>query len=322
MKILDSLKFVKNGYARKDLIPELTHYYIRKGRVTAYNGTLAFSSPIALDLDIAPAALQFHNCIEACEEKISMTVEKGDRLRIKSGKFKSLVKCISTEKIPTIIPLGKKLLLPADFVERVSSILQIIDNTSEKLYTQGLKFYKKSAYATNNIIMIELWLGVELPEITIPKRAIIEICKYKKQIDHVLISDDMIYFMYDDDRWIASKLIVCKSPNFETVLDKQTIPAVLPAGFWEAMETLSRFSDEAGKVTIQTGKILAGEIASNSEAVASVEVDNLNLEESCLFDINQFLKIKKIMRSIEFKSGEVCLFYGDRLRGAIVGYRK
>lgn len=322
MEILKALKFVKNGYAKKDLIPELTHYSIRNNRVTAYNGSIAFSSPIALDIDIAPVALHFHKCIEACEDEISLTIEKGDKLRIKSGNFKSVVKCIPTSQIPTIIPRGNKIVFPEDFIDRLTKILPIIDNESEKLYTQGLNLRKQSAFATNNVVMVELWLGIDLPEITIPKRAIIEICKYGEAINHVLIDHDMIYFMYDNERWIASKLILCECPDFVRVLDRQTRPQALPVAFWEAMETLSRFADEAGRVTISTGEILAGEISSDSEAIASITVKDLVIEETCLFNINQFLKIKNILQSIEFKAGQACLFYGDKLRGAILGYRR
>lgn len=321
MTILESLKFVKNGYARKDLMPELTHYSIRNKRVTAFDGFLALSSPIALNIDIAPQAIHFHKCIEACQDTISLTLEKGDKLRIKSGNFKSLVKCIETSKVPTIIPRGDKYIFPADFVDHVSKVLPIINNESEKVYCQGLNLRNKSGFVTNNIIMVELWLGIALPEITIPKKAIIEICKYGEPIDHVLVSEDMIFFMYSNDRWIASKLLVCECPDFCRVLDKESFPQSLPATFWEAIGTLSRFADEAGKVTIQAGEILAGEIASDSEPVASITIEDFNISKPCLFNIKDFMKIKNILQTIEFKSGEPCLFYGEKIRGAIVGYR-
>ncbi len=323
MTIIESLKFCKNGYARKDLVPSLTHYSIRNNRVTAFNGLLAFSSPISLNLDIAPQAIHFHKCIEACDDEISLTLEKGDRLRIKSGNFKSLVKCIPTSEVPTIIPRGNKLSLPAEFVDQIKKVLVIMDRENdEKVYTQGLNFRGQSAFATNNVIMAEVWTGVEFPEITIPKKAILEICKYGEAVDHVLIDDDMIYFMYSDERWIASKLLIGECPDFARVMNRPATPQSLPESFWEAMTTLAKFADEAGKVTIQTGEIFAGEIASDSEPVASIIVEDLEIAETCLFNINQFNKIKNIMSTIEFKAGVPCLFFGDKIRGAIVGYRK
>jgi DNA polymerase III sliding clamp (beta) subunit (PCNA family) len=322
MEILKALKFVKNGYARKDLIPELTHYSIRNKRVTAYNGSLAFSSPINLDLDIAPVALHFHKCIEACEDTISLTIEKGDKLRIKSGKFKSLVRCLPTVKVPTIIPRGKRFDLPSNFVENVSSLLPILENESERPYTQGLNLIGKSAFATNNIVMVELWLGVDLPNITIPKKAIQEICKYKKEIDHVLIDHDMIYFIYNDERWIASKLLLVDCPDFTKVLNRAAQAVIPPDDFWPCLAILSRFTDEAGKVTLEPGRMLAGELASDSEPLASMDCEGLEMQEPCLFNINQLLKIKDLVKTIEFKHGSACLFFGDAVRGAIVGYRK
>lgn len=322
MQIIDSLKFVKNGYAKKDLIPKLTHCSIRNGRVTTFNGSIAFSSPISLDLDIAPVAFHFHKCIEACEDSISLTVEKGDKLRIKSGKFKSLVRCIPTSEVPTIIPVGVRYVLPPDFVANISKLIPILDNESDRPYTQGLNLRGKSAFATNNIVMVQLWLGVDMPEITIPKKAIQEICKYKKEIHHVLISDDMIYFLYEDERWIASKLLVVDCPDFQKVLDREALPTPLPPDFWPCLATLARFTDEAGKVTLEGGRMLAGELSSESEPLASMECEGLEMPETCLFNINQFLKLEHIMDKIEFKSGSACLFFGKGVRGAIVGYRK
>lgn len=319
MELLQALKFVKNGYARKDIIPELTHYSIRKGRVTAYNGMLGFSSPIDLDLDIAPVALHFHKCIEACEEKISITKDK-DKIRIKSGNFKSLVRCIPTEKVPTLIPRGKCIELPNNFVEIASNLLHIIEESSHKVYATALTLRGKSAYVTNNIIIVEQWLGVDMPTINIPKRAIQEIVRHGEEIDHILIDDDMIYFMYSDSKWIASKLFVCEFPDVTKVLDQPANPRAFPVGFWDALQTLSRFADDAGKVTLSTGKMETGE--GLEDALASVDCPELILEEPCLFNCKELLKIKDLATTIDLVYGRACLFYGNMLRGAIVGYRK
>jgi hypothetical protein len=320
--ILDALKFVKNGYARTDLVPKLCHYTIKNKRVTAFNGTIAISSPIELDLDIAPSAIHFHKCIEACEDVISITVEK-DKIRVKSGGFKSLVKCIPTNEVSTIIPTGKRYEVPSDFVDNVKKLLPIIENEcyDVKIYSIGLSFVGQSAIATNNIVLVEYWIGTDLPSITIPKKCIEQICKYGEPIKYVLVSNDMIFFFYEDERWIASKLIVTDLPNFAAVLNREVIPRPFPDGFFHALEKLGRFTDEAGKLTLMSGIGQTGD-GSEADPEASIEIPGLELAENVLFNVNQLLKLKNIASSICFEYGKACLFYGDKLRGAIVGYRK
>lgn len=320
MKLFDSLKFVKNGYARTDLIPELTHYTIKNKRVTAFNGMIAFSSPINLDLDLAPAAIHFHKCIEACKDVISITVVK-DKIKIKSGSFTSTVKCIPTDKIPTIIPRGVRYELPRGFVESIEKLLPIIETTNDRVYATGLTFRDQSAIVTNNVIFIEKWIGIDLPAITIPRRAIQEICRYGKEIQYILVSEDMIFFFYEDERWIASKLLVVELPNFSAVLDQTSNPKPFPDGFWPALDLLEKFADEIGKVTIKTGEIITGDESTNNDE-ASVSIPDLVMEDNCLFNVRQLLKLKGLVDTIDLQYGRACLFYGEKLRGAIVGYRK
>jgi DNA polymerase III sliding clamp (beta) subunit (PCNA family) len=320
MKIIDSLKFVKNGYAKKDLVPKLCHYLIKDKRVTAYNGLIALSSPINLDIDIAPSAIHFHKCIEACEDTISITVEK-DKIRVKSGKFKSLVKCISTEEVPSIIPVGVRYNIPSDFVDSVKKLLPIIENESDRSYSTCLSFVGQSAIATNNIVFVEHWIGGELPPISIPKKCIEEICRYGKPIEYILVSHDMIFFFYEDERWIASKLMICQLPDFSKVLNQESNPRSFPDSFWQGLERLSRFTDEAGKLALSKGILATGD-GSNEDPEASIEIPDLDIEENIYFNIYQLLKLKPLANSIDFKYGKANLFFGDKLRGAIVGYRK
>ncbi len=44
--MLSALKFVKGAVSTKDYVPALTHFQIKGGRVTGYNGKLSLSSPI------------------------------------------------------------------------------------------------------------------------------------------------------------------------------------------------------------------------------------------------------------------------------------
>src|SRR5688572_29993203 len=88
--MLDTLKFVYAAVCRNDLQPTLTHFRIKDGAITAYNGLLSIRAPLAVGLDCAPLAGQFMKAVKACEETVSLHVEDG-KLCVRSGDFKTFV---------------------------------------------------------------------------------------------------------------------------------------------------------------------------------------------------------------------------------------
>ena len=96
--MLEAIKFTRGAIAKKDFVAELTHFHIAKGRITGFNGMMALSAPIELDLDVRPKADTFAKALHACEDTVTMHVTPTGRLSIKSGRFKALIECFPDEQ--------------------------------------------------------------------------------------------------------------------------------------------------------------------------------------------------------------------------------
>ena len=67
--MIDALRFVQGAVARKDFVPEMTHFHIKEGGVMTYNGALTLYSPIELNFDVSPKADQMVKAIAACQDQ-------------------------------------------------------------------------------------------------------------------------------------------------------------------------------------------------------------------------------------------------------------
>ena len=96
--MIETLRFVRGAVAKKDYQPALTHFQIRNGRITGFNGTIALSSPIGIDIDAVPKAEPFLRAIENCtvEPTVIHKTEAG-RLGLRSGRFRAFVDCLDDD---------------------------------------------------------------------------------------------------------------------------------------------------------------------------------------------------------------------------------
>lgn len=318
MNLIDSLKFVKSCYAKTDLVPNLTHFVIRQGRITSFNGEVAASCPIALDFDTAPHAGHFYQCVDACKEAVSLTLEK-DKLRIKSGGFKALVKCLDYSEVPTIIPMGTEFSLGVDILPTVEKLIRIIEDDNPKPWANGMLMHGKSCYATNGRVLAEAFLGKLLPTLNIPKKALLELVRNGEEPEKLIISHDMIFFMLPGDKWIASKTLLTDWPfdTIKNILSAKPNYKELPAGFWEAIDSLYKFADKSGKVFF-LGDVISTHAQMNEDGAS---FDCPGVLDRGIYDCRQLVAAKPMIDKADFEQypSAPALFFGGNIRGAIIG---
>lgn len=316
-QMLDDLKFVRNAVATKDFVPELTFFRICDKRVTGFNGELAISSPIPIDLDIAPSAAHFMKAVNACDDTITLKMQK-ERLQVRSGKFRSFVPCIDVEKVPTLVPQGKKVVLNSSLVSCFKLLEPFMAIDASRPWACGVLLKGQSAFATNNIAIIEHWLGIELPLVNIPSYAIKEVIRYGKDPEYLLISDSDITFMYEGDRWMSCKLSALEWPDISRVLDiPAENPQPFPEGFFAGVDKLSRFGDELGRCFLDTDQ-LSTSVNDNIEG-AVVECEGI-VDAGC-YNLKLLLALKGVATMIDFSQyPKPVTFFGDNIRGVMTGY--
>lgn len=317
--MLKELKFVQGSIAKKDFLPALTHFKIQDGRVRGFNGIIALSSPIQLDIDCLPKAEQMIRAIQQCDETVQIVMTTAGRLSIRSGKFKAFVECIEKTDTPHVEPTGEVFKLEGEaLVSALEAVSPFIGDDASRPWSNGVLLRGGSAFATNNVVLVEYWFGTELPfECCIPRVAIKEMLRIGEPPTHGQIDQNSITFHYADSRWIRTQLLSTEWPDLTKVLDKPSEAITLEPDLFRALEKIKPFADKIGRVYFQSGVVSTHE--DNNEG-ASVEV--FGIRAGPVFNIEMLSLLETVVKKIDFNCyPKPCVFYGNKLRGAIVGMR-
>lgn len=312
--MLPSLKFVLRGVAKSELIPHLTHFRIHKGRVTAFNGTLALSAPLPLSFDTAPLALPFIKALSACEDTISITQESAGRLIVRSGSFTATVPCVELKTVPTVRPEGISM-LPVDLVAAFKALSPFICTDPARPALNGILLTGESAYTTNNISVVQCWLGTPFPfEANVPAAFVDEVVRIKEEPKTVQMTATSITLHYADGRWIRSQLNSLEWPHVAGVLNKAWAGATLAPiaePFKAACEKLQKFGAHH--------TVFCGHTITTEDETASVEV---SAPEKGRFYTSYLADVLNVAEQADFSRWpEPVAFASKTLRGVLVGVR-
>jgi len=316
--MLKELKFVQGAVAKKDFLPALTHFRIENGHVRSFNGTLALSTPIKLDLDVTPKAEPFVKAIQNCKETVSMHMTPAGRLGITSGAFKAYIECVETET-PHVVPEGEEFEIDGEaLLAAMKTIAPFIGDDASRPWSNGILLKGQSAFATNNVSLIEYWVGSTFPiTCNVPRAAVRELLRINEIPKRAQADDKSISFHFDDGRWIRSALLEIDWPDLNKVLDVPSNAVTIDERIYEALDTIKPFTDKQERVYIHDGKI--------STTLAQGEGASYDLPDFPYEGVYQ-LHILNLLRgtadSIDFSTyPKPCQFFGERLRGAIIGMR-
>ena len=319
--MLAELKFVKGAVAVKDYQPALTHFQLKDGRVLGYNGTIALSTPIGLDINATPKAIPFVKAIERCKAATtSVHLTPSGSLGIKSGGFKAFIECTDEDDVlDAIVPEGEPIDFDDSIIDAFSALRRFTATDASRPWANGILLRDQAAWATNNIIFAQYWLGYDTPEVCIPAVAIDELRRIKEYPSEVLMTDRSMTFMYDNGRWLRTQLLVIDWPRLDpifNVFDTKNYQ-VLPEGFFELIELLRPFVGEEGRVFFRDGMICTSPFENQG---ASYRI--AGLPSTGAFNIDQLLLLWNSITHIDFSQAapRPCPWWnGEEMRGVILG---
>jgi DNA polymerase III sliding clamp (beta) subunit (PCNA family) len=318
--MLAELKFVQGGIAKKDFEEALTHFKISNGIIKSYNGRVALSTPIALNLDITPKAVPFMKAIAACNDTVQLHMTPAGRLSIKSGPFKVFVECLDNAAFPDVEPEGDIIPVSGDFMKAIRAIAPFIADDASREWARGILFRGTSAYATNNIIIVQYWLGHTFPvEVNVPKTAIAELIRINEEPTHLQVTATSITFHFTGNRWLRTQTFNNVWPDVNKVLDRPSNQVKFPEDFFAGLAILKPFMDKLERVFFEDGKMSthANDVEEGAVMMAT------GLPATGIFNLVQLTSLEGLIDSIDLTQYPApCLFYGgDRIRGAMVGIR-
>jgi len=315
--MLDALKFVQGAVAKKDFVQELTHFHISEGFIKGYNGSLALCSPIDLNLEVVPKAKPFVKAIQTCKETAQLHMTPAGRLSIKSGNFKAFVDCLDVRPM-AIAPEGQMVKLDGNLLKALKTLNPFIAEDASRHWARGIMFRGPSAFATNNVTLVEYWLGYNFPvEVNIPKPAVQELLRIGEEPISIQVCENSVTFHFEGKRWLRTQCYPTNWPDMGRVFNREANPQGLPEGFFAALMDLAPFVDELGRIFM-----LGTKMATTPAEGLGVSMDLDGLPEQGIYQVKQLQLLEGVVQKIDLTQYPApCLFYGDKLRGAIVGMR-
>jgi len=316
--MIDAIKFVQGAVAKKDYAPELTHFTIKAGRITGFNGNMALSSPIDLDLDVRPQATTFAKACQACDDVVTMHVTPAGRLSIKAGKFRALVQCLPDDyAAPVVEPNGEQIDLGPEFMKAIRAVSSFQGVDASRPWAMGIMLRGQSAYATNNICFVEYWHGHTLPmPINIPAMAIKELLRIKQEPTSVVTDGHTITFHFEDERWLRCNLLGDNWPDQAfSLFEMYPFDYVeTPEGFFDALTELKPFLDTEGRIYFWDNALST---SASDDAGASFEVEGVQAGPAFAFTP---LALLEGATHVDFTNHpKPCGFLKDSMRGMIIG---
>lgn len=322
--MLDALRFVATAVAKKDFVPALTHYKIANGRVTGFNGILALSSDIDVDLDIRPQAATLLAAIRACPDTISLNMTPSGKLAVRSGRFRSFVDCLPEAEQFSILPEGESVDLGERFLEGIKAIAPAMGIDASRPWAMGIRLQRQSMFATNNVMLVEYWHGAEIPfDVVIPSAAIDELLRIDEKPTRVQVTEQSISFWFGDKRWMRSVLVESSgwpTDQMTRILSRSTgEQSPLPVEFFEAVETLRPFLGEHGALYLSPERIST---SPHDGEGSSVETLVRGVTGMQAYHHRQLTLLGEIANTIDWTAYPApCMFMAENLRGALVGQR-
>lgn len=313
------LKFVQGAVAKKDFVPAITHFAIREGTVRAYNGTIALCSPINCDLDCQPKAIPMVQAIGRCKEAISLHITPAGRLSIKSGKYRTLVDCV-TEPQAIQYPEGEPVYFHGrELLDALEAVEPFIGNDASRPWGTGVLIRGESVFATNNVCLVEYWVGKKFPHVVnLPRAAVQEMLRIGDSPTHCSVSENSITFFYDEHRWLKSQLYSTEWPDLAGVLDRNCNPVPVNEEIFTGLELIKPFANKMGQVFLNPGLM---HTHLDIEEGSSYELD-WNGPPS-VYSIEMLSLLAGVAKTADFTEfPQPCHFFdGKRMRGAIIGMR-
>lgn len=310
----EALKFVKGAVGKGDDATQ-THYHIGNNQIKSYNGIITLCSPIPLDIEATPSAAAFSSAIALCEDTTSISVAKNNKLVVKSGPFKANIDCLPGES-PYMLPEGVEHPLSGPLLPTLKKLANIIPKQSPHPWNRGMLLYENFVNVTDNAVLVQQWHPHVFPRrANVPEDAIRALIRIGKEPTSIQSSHKSITFHFEDGSWLKTKLLEDMWPQaVDEILSEKAgqKPAPIPDGFFDAVEKIRPFAD------VDTRTIDLSDGLVSVDGLASYELPGLVATGK--YSADKLLMLKDIAKTIDFSSyPQASVFYGDQLRGAIVG---
>ena len=248
--LLEALAFVSVGTGEI----EDWHQFVRlEGKqIVAFNGQVAAGHPIAEELTLRPRHDKLEAALKRVGKSLVISETPNGQLSIKGDKLRALVPCLSADihlatpaPDPNIAPVTEQL----KEAFKVCGILA--SEGAEKAHYASLLLEAYICTGTNGAAVLQYYHGIDLPPaMVLPKVFTAAVAKQTKALvgfGFTWGNDGQVGTVtlhFDGGAWIKTQCYQDRWPDVGAVLNVATHPADTLTGLFDAVEAVSKFTDD------------------------------------------------------------------------------
>jgi len=315
--LIQALKFI--SVAQREVgSPTQCFCQLSDGKAIASDGILTASHPIEEELNAKPHTGKLLSALNHCGKNLSITQLENRSLSIRSGKFFVYIPCYGDE-FPILTPDEPQIAITDSIKIGFEKIAQLTQDAAQTVINSSIQLHSGSMLATNSIVALEYWHGIDLPTMNIPKPFAAAVIGVGKKLKAMGFSQSSVTFWFEDDSWLKTQVYAEPWPDINYVFDmpKGMIVIDLPIKFYEALHCIEDFCEE-GRDKGTTYLSESGMRSHPTEGQgAFYELKGLN---KVSFNIKQLKNIQRCCKKIGI-GDNTAWFFGDNLRGRIMGVK-
>lgn len=314
----EAIKFV--SCAQRDIgQPYQSHVKLGDLWAIAYDGILAAGCAIPEELNCCPHTAKLLEALsKSTGETVSITLSDG-RLAVKSGNLRVFIPCALPDLMPVVIPDPVCGLVDDRLRDGFEKVMRIASDTAEHVLTASILLQRNSMLATDRIVILEYWHGIDLPRLVLPKKSVKAFVDCKKSMIKFGFSETSFTIYFQDNSWIKTQLYNENWPDsaFRILDGADTQFRPLPPNFFDAVAAVAPHS-EGNRIYL-----LDGAISSHEDGL---EIGARMTLPGCVggwsLSATKLMLMHGLMTHGDFGMDEprAVYFQGDNIRGAIAAY--
>jgi len=300
----------------KDGLEYERYCIIKDGWLLASNAAgVSVGIPLkGIDIETVPNTDQLLKALSV-ESDFTMSIER-NHLHIRASKFKAKVNCLALDDIFEPVP---------DFGDQTNSFTDNIGarfKTALKLAYEfaagvnefaGVQLADGLACATDRKSAIQIYHGVDTPPLLLPAEFCKQVSKLPFNLSSISWSDKSATLHYGNGVWFKTSLLRGSLPDINKVLPFDDCDNELPKNFFAAIAAIKPFSE-------------SNRIYFRGDSICTDESGDCNYEletfETGCFNAEYLERLKGVADTYYIDDdGRMLYFFGDKLRGAIAGYK-
>lgn len=297
-----------------------------QGWVVTFDGLIGAGFPVEERLDCSPHTAKLKTAISKAGSSLGITLLETNRLSIKGDKLRALVPCLVAASLPSFEPDPPVAPLTEAMKTALACVGTLVSEGEDEMIKAAIMIDGGVAMSTNRAVALQYWHGLDFPpKVVIPKLFAQAVCRQNMALRDFGVSWRQVgegewqvaslTFYFENGAWIKSLCYADPYPNFDAFMNVQSYPTEIPAGLFEACETVAPFSNEGDEVFFVEGKVRSHP---TDEEGAQYDVPGLSGNKQ--FDPGLLKKIAPFAKTMDIVTyPDRMLFFGDNVRGVCMG---